>query len=162
ANAGGLRVVIAPLESVTADDLIETFQVNALGPLLLFQAIRPLLQKSTAAPKWISISSAIGSIGFMPNYHSHYAPAYGISKAALNWITMAAHCGNPWLVAFCVNPGLTQSEPGNRNAQLLGMEKAPITLQQAADAIISFVDKAAREATSSKFFQVVTGQEIPW
>jgi norsolorinic acid ketoreductase len=105
ANAGGLREVIAPLESVTADDVTETFQVNAPGPLLLFQAVRPLLQKSTATPKWISVSSALGSIGFMPNYHSHYAPAYGISKAALNWITMAAHCGNSWLVAFCVNPG---------------------------------------------------------
>lgn len=105
ANAGGLREIVAPLDSVTAEDLTETFQTNALGPLLLFQAVRPLLQKSQAAPRWISVSSGIGSVGLMPSYHSHLAPAYGISKAGLNWITMAAHCGNPWLIAFCVNPG---------------------------------------------------------
>lgn len=105
ANAGGLREIVAPLDSVTAEDITETFQTNALGPLLLFQAVRPLLQKSQAAPKWISISSAIGSIGLMPTYHSHLAPAYGISKASLNWLTMAAHCGNPWLIALCINPG---------------------------------------------------------
>ena len=105
ANAGGLREIVAPLDSVTAEDITETFQTNALGPLLLFQAVRPLLQKSQAAPKWISISSAIGSIGLMPTYHSHLAPAYGISKASLNWFTMAAHCGNPWLIALCINPG---------------------------------------------------------
>ncbi|KAI1077973.1 hypothetical protein F5B20DRAFT_582790 [Whalleya microplaca] len=162
ANAGGLRATVAPLDSVTAEDVNETFQINALGPLMLFQAVRPLLQKSQATPKWISVSSALGSVGFMPSYHSHLAPAYGISKAGLNWITVAAHCANPWLVAFCVNPGMVQSGPGNRNAQALGLEKAPITIQQATDAILGLVDNATRETTSAKFFQAMTGQEIPW
>ncbi|KAI1192361.1 hypothetical protein F5X97DRAFT_317589 [Nemania serpens] len=162
ANAGGLRETVAPLEAVTADDVTETFQTNALGPLMLFQAVHPLLRQSHASPKWVSVSSSIGSIGYMQSYHSHLAPAYGISKAALNWITMAIHCGNPWLVAFCINPGMVQSEPGNRNARLLGLDKAPITLRQAADAIIGLADKATREETSSKFFQAMTGLEIPW
>ncbi|KAI0194582.1 hypothetical protein F4808DRAFT_337524 [Astrocystis sublimbata] len=162
ANAGGLREIVAPIEKVTAEDVNETFQINAVGPLMLFQAVCPLLQQSQASPRWLSVTSIIGSIGYMPSYHSHLAPAYGISKAGLNWITNAIHCANPWLIAFCLNPGMVQSEPGNRNARLLGLEKAPITLEQAAGTIIAFVDKATREETSSKFFQAVTGQEIPW
>ncbi|OTB03637.1 hypothetical protein M426DRAFT_73869 [Hypoxylon sp. CI-4A] len=162
ANAGGLRQKVSPLDSVTADDVTETFQTNALGPLMLFQAVRPLLQKSQASPKWLSISSSLGSVGFMPTYHSHLAPAYGISKASLNWITTAAHCGNPWLIAFCLNPGMVQTVAGNRNARSLGLEKALYTIEQARDAILGYVDNATREKTSAKFFQAMTGEELPW
>jgi NAD(P)-dependent dehydrogenase (short-subunit alcohol dehydrogenase family) len=41
-------------------------QVNALGPLVLFQAAYPLLHASTPAPRFIAISSGAGSIAFGP------------------------------------------------------------------------------------------------
>jgi len=103
ANAG-VSPTVQPLETVDPAEVSSTFQINALGPLVLFQAFRPLLEKSQN-PKWVSISSAAGSIGSMGAFGSHIAPAYCISKAALNWITLSAHCGNEWLTAFAVNPG---------------------------------------------------------
>jgi NAD(P)-dependent dehydrogenase (short-subunit alcohol dehydrogenase family) len=54
ANAGGTPVPTTPFESVEAHEMIREYQVNVVGPLMLFQACRPLLQKADS-PKWISI-----------------------------------------------------------------------------------------------------------
>lgn len=85
ANAGGTPPVVS-LEVVEIKDLITAFHTNAGGPLLLFQTFRPLLQKSKE-PKWVSIASNGGSIGDIGVMHSFIIPAYGMSKAALNWVT---------------------------------------------------------------------------
>ncbi|TVY25519.1 Short chain dehydrogenase [Lachnellula hyalina] len=85
ANAGGSPPVVA-LEDVPVADFLSSFQTNALAPLVLFQTLRPLLQKSKA-PKWASISSISGSIGMMGTLGTHITVAYGASKATLNWLT---------------------------------------------------------------------------
>lgn len=85
ANAGGYPPVV-PLDSVGRKDLLGCFEVNAAAPLLLFQTLKPLLQKS-GAPKWIVISTSAGSVGYIGVIGSHILPAYGASKAALNWLT---------------------------------------------------------------------------
>ncbi len=85
ANAGGSPPV-EPIDIVKPSDMILTFQTNALGPLILFQTFRPLLQKSRS-PKWISVSSKAGSCGCMGGMGSWITPAYGAAKASLNWIT---------------------------------------------------------------------------
>lgn len=85
ANAGGSPPVV-PLDDVSADDMITAFRINVLGPLALWQALRPLLKKS-ANPKWTSISTIGSSMTLMPKMGSQMTPAYGTSKAGLNWIT---------------------------------------------------------------------------
>lgn len=87
ANAGGAgEKGVIPLDVVSPDIVTDVFTVNALGPLALYQAVKPLLEKSQA-PKWVSVTSAAGSIGRLEVYRAHIAPAYGIAKAGLNWIT---------------------------------------------------------------------------
>ncbi|KAH8895211.1 NAD(P)-binding protein, partial [Thozetella sp. PMI_491] len=161
ANAGGNRDKITPLDEITTDEVLDLFELNTVGPLALFKAVKPLLQKSTA-PKWASVSSAAASISKLEAYRAHVAPAYGIAKAGLNWWTVAVHIDNPWLVCFALSPGLVQSDGGNATARYLGMEKAPVTLEDAAVALTSAVDKATREATSGKFLGTISGEEIPW
>jgi NAD(P)-dependent dehydrogenase (short-subunit alcohol dehydrogenase family) len=85
-TAGGSPNV-QPLQTVDPKEMISNFQVNALAPLMLFQSFRPLLQNSKKGPKWVSMSTGAGSIGSMETVHSWVGPAYGTSKAALNWIT---------------------------------------------------------------------------
>lgn len=63
------------------------FTVKALGPLALYQAVKPLLGKAPA-PKWVSVSSAVGSIGRLELHKAHAAPAYEVAKAGFNWVTM--------------------------------------------------------------------------
>ena len=86
ANAG-VSPPVVPLETVELADVTGTFNINALGPLALYQACHELLEKSGNA-KFVTISSAAGSIGSMENNGAYVAPAYSISKAALNWITL--------------------------------------------------------------------------
>jgi NAD(P)-dependent dehydrogenase (short-subunit alcohol dehydrogenase family) len=61
------------------------YEVNTIGPLVLYQAFRELLLRSpTQAPKFIGISTAAASIGSpMPQI---YAAAYQSSKASLNFL----------------------------------------------------------------------------
>jgi NAD(P)-dependent dehydrogenase (short-subunit alcohol dehydrogenase family) len=85
ANAGGCPTPVH-LDSVERKDLISCFEVNAAAPLLLFQTFKPLLQRASS-PKWIVISTSAGSVGYIGVIGSHILPAYGASKAALNWLT---------------------------------------------------------------------------
>lgn len=91
ANAGGTSSFgVTPLDKVSAEEVTEIFKVNTLGPLLLFQAVKPLLEKSKS-PKFVTVSSVVGSISHMEMFQAHVAPAYGIAKTGLNWMTMYVH-----------------------------------------------------------------------
>ncbi|KAK9424855.1 hypothetical protein SUNI508_13377 [Seiridium unicorne] len=158
-NAG----VSPPLESLKTVDpavVVSTFNVNALGPLTLYQACHPLLAKSSNA-KFMPISSAAGSIGGMEHGRTFVAPSYCISKAALNWITLAAHCSNEWLTAVAINPGLIATDMGNKRAKSLGLEKAPWTAEQSAEKIMTLIDGSNREKHSGKFLDAISGNEYP-
>lgn len=77
----------ASIDVVTAEALTECFRVNTLGPIFLFQATKSLLEKSKD-PKWVVVSTYISSIGLLGTNGMHVAPAYGISKAGVNWATV--------------------------------------------------------------------------
>ncbi|KAL7624839.1 hypothetical protein AAE478_004053 [Parahypoxylon ruwenzoriense] len=143
ANAGGSPPVV-PLDEVSQDDMITAFRTNVCGPLALFQAFKPLLQKSEK-PKWVSISSIGSSLGIMPQMRTDLTPAYGTSKAGLNWITF-----------------LVQTGPGNWVAQQIGMEKAPYTIEHSVSRIMILVDEATREKTSGKLINAAEGTDMPW
>jgi norsolorinic acid ketoreductase len=87
------------------------YNTNLVGTLALFQAVHPLLAPSSEGllPKFITISSTVGSIGAMENW-SMNATAYGMSKAALNWLTKNIHIENPGLIAFPIHPGYVLSD----------------------------------------------------
>lgn len=86
ANAG-ISPYPAPLDTVDIKDVIDTLQVNTIGPIRLFQAVKPLLEKSSS-PKWISVSSGAGSITKLEAYKVSLVGAYGLSKAAQDWFTV--------------------------------------------------------------------------
>jgi NAD(P)-dependent dehydrogenase (short-subunit alcohol dehydrogenase family) len=73
-----------PSSSCTPAQMMKHYEVNAVGILVLFQAIWPLLQKSKN-PKFIPISSASGSVSEGPGYRIPTL-AYSASKAAVNFI----------------------------------------------------------------------------
>ncbi|KAI0502947.1 NAD(P)-binding protein [Xylaria bambusicola] len=160
ANAG-VSPPLQPVETVDLSILKNAFDVNALGPLALYQACHELLKKSSS-PKFAPISSAAGTLGGMEKGHTWVAPSYCISKAALNWITLAAHCGNPWLTAIAINPGLIATDMGNETAKYLGLEKAPWTPEQSAEKVMAIIDDSSREKYSGKFIDAISGIEFPW
>jgi len=79
--------------------------INAYSILLLFQASRPLLQKSTHPPKFVYIGARLGVISDMDRLGRAPLAAYSLSKLAGNWLVRKLHYENDWLIAFIVDPG---------------------------------------------------------
>ena len=83
-----------PAVEVKASDVKEHFDVNTVGPLLLFRATLPLLKRAAhGSGKYIGVSSPIGSIGGMEQ-HPYPMTAYRISKAALNYFVRKIYFEN--------------------------------------------------------------------
>ncbi|KAF2188495.1 NAD(P)-binding protein [Zopfia rhizophila CBS 207.26] len=160
ANAG-ISSTPGPLDAAALNQVVDALQVNTVSPIALYQAARPLLEKS-AKPIWISMSSAAGSIGNLPVHQAHYLLGYGISKAALNFFTVAIHAAHPNFIAYAIHPGLVQTDLGNEGAKMQGMEKAPVTLEDSCAKVIASVDNATREKTSGKFLDVINHSELPY
>jgi NAD(P)-dependent dehydrogenase (short-subunit alcohol dehydrogenase family) len=75
----GVSIGAGPLETV------DSFNINVLSSVVLFQAVNKLLTKSSA-PKWVTVSSRGGSTAAPLPWYS-YAAAYCMSKASLNWFS---------------------------------------------------------------------------
>lgn len=137
ANAGISKVWPAVHEA-NIEDMREHFEVNVLGVVTLFKAVRPLLLKSAGTPKFITLGSTAGWIGPMDQIPFPNA-AYGTSKAALHWISKKIHQENPSLVAFPVHPGWVQTEMGNTGARAFGLDKASITIEESVEGVVTVV-----------------------
>ena len=72
--------------TVTAEQLRAVFEVNVVGQLLVTQAYLPLLRQSTVGGKVINVSSALGSHTYAAVFGKPTV-SYGLSKAALNFLT---------------------------------------------------------------------------
>jgi norsolorinic acid ketoreductase len=104
ANAGDSKN--SPVATVSIESIKYHHSLNTIGPLLLFQAAWPLLQKSTG-PKFIVISSSLGSLIDGPKYVASglHPGAYGSSKAAINYLVKILHHEHPELVTLPICPG---------------------------------------------------------
>jgi NAD(P)-dependent dehydrogenase (short-subunit alcohol dehydrogenase family) len=101
----------------------ETLRTNALGPLLVTRRLAPLLRRSSA-PRIVNVSSGAGQISSMKGY----APAYSISKAALNATTVMLAHALPEAKVNCVDPGWVRTDMGGAGA--------PRSVEQGAETIV--------------------------
>ena len=98
------NVLSADLERVQ-----RAFDANTLGPWRLAQAFAPLLKKSEH-PRLVNVSSGAGSLKGM----SGGTPAYSLSKAALNALTimLANQLRGNGVLVNAVDPGWTATDMG--------------------------------------------------
>jgi len=94
----------APVATCDPAVVKEHFAVNGLGPLFLFQATLPLLQKAGEGAKFVGIGSPMGSVAGM-DMRPLPMTAYGSSKAIFHWIVRKVHFEHPELVSLVVDPG---------------------------------------------------------
>lgn len=118
------------------------FAVNTVGPVVLFQAVLPLLLKKAAAdvaaPKFVTVGSSAGSIGGMeqrPFPNAAYAP----SKAAVHYLTKKIHVEHPELIALPVDPGWPRTEMGEMAASHFGFEEAELSVEESVGGIVRLV-----------------------
>ncbi|KZT54365.1 NAD(P)-binding protein [Calocera cornea HHB12733] len=168
--AGRLDVVIAnaglsnsfvPSDQVTLDSMREHFEVNVLGPLVLFQATWPLL-KAGSSPKFVVISSALGSIEVGTTFPIPVLP-YGTTKAAVDWLAAKLWFEYPSLISFPLHPGAvaTDMAAAGRAALPEGMDFPMIQTDESATGILKVVDAAKRDEAGPKLM-AWDGSVIPW
>ncbi|KAM5341984.1 hypothetical protein ACJ41O_015015 [Fusarium nematophilum] len=154
-----LVVANAGISNYFGKAAVTHFTINAICALLLFQATSSLLSASPA-PKFAAVSSGAGRIVGMDTLQDENT-AYGLSKAALNFITRRIHFENRGLISFYVNPGWLQTDLGSHAAKSSGLAEAPVSVEDGVNGLIGIMDKATRQETSGRFWSW-DGQELAW
>ncbi|KAL1691081.1 hypothetical protein GGG16DRAFT_125167 [Schizophyllum commune] len=162
--AGRLDIVIAnaginnsyePALEVPTKEMVEHFEINTNGPLVLFQETYPLLKQSKT-PKFVTVSSAIGSITIAAQLPVNVYP-YGASKAAVNWVMRKLHHDFPDFVIFPISPGTVETDMAKlsreRDPAMVALQKAypAITPDESARGILEHVDISTRETHGGQF-----------
>lgn len=149
-NNAGILLEDGGWGSVAPEPLLASFRTNAMGPLLITQALTAHLQRGTA-PVVMNVTSALGSIA---SRDSFYRPAYGMSKAALNMATvqMAHALRSSGIAVVCVHPGWVQTD--------MGGTRAPLDVVTSVRGLMGVLDSATL-ASSGNFF-AWDGSALPW
>ena len=131
-----------------SDDIFrKMLETNTLGALRVTRAFEPLLTKSKA-PRVINVSSGGGQL---TGGADGWAPAYCISKTALNGITSQLATALPKFAVNSVCPGWVRTDMGGPNATR--------SVEEGADTIVWLATDAPQRLTG-KFLR--DRKEIPW
>ena len=134
--------------SVSAANLDDSFCTNARGPLLLVQALAPLLADGARVA---NITSELGSIAALTRFGT---PSYNISKAAQNMATalLAKALAARGIIVLALHPGWVQTDMGGSGATL--------TPAQSVQGLLQVIDGATLQS-SGQFFDW-HGDALPW
>lgn len=147
-NAGILDQDDRSIFDLPPERLRRMFETNTIGALLMTQTFLPLLRKSPSA-RIINVSSGAGQLSDMDTW----APAYSISKTALNGVTgqFAAALKDSNIAVNAVCPGWVRTD--------MGGNEAPRSVEEGADTIVWL----ATEAPVSLTGQFIKDRKaIPW
>lgn len=127
----------------------DTFEVNALAPLMMAEAFVEQVAASKDR-KLIAISSRLGSITH--NDGARYA--YRASKTALNmeWQSLSKDTAAKGLICVVLHPGWVQTDMGGKAATL--------TIAQSVPSMVKVID-GLKPADNGRFLNY-DGTELPW
>ncbi|KAJ5595317.1 short chain dehydrogenase domain-containing protein [Penicillium hispanicum] len=165
-NAGVCHYASDGVKSM--DNLDESFTINVLGVHWVTRAFLPLLQKGTLK-KVANISTTIGSIALSRDAHLLPAPAYKISKAAMNSLTVqyALDYEKEGFTFMALCPGWMKTDLG-------GGDMADLTPEEGAKASLDIIFKSGQELNgqmpkvfvrgweNAKGRNVYDGTNAPW
>ncbi|PLB46550.1 putative short chain oxidoreductase [Aspergillus steynii IBT 23096] len=150
------------------DDLNETFNTNVTSAHMVTSAFLPLLRKGERRVI-ANISTTVGSIAQAPKYKMSPTPAYKITKAALNMLTVqyAQELEKEGFTVLAISPGWLKTE-------MAGGDFADLPVSTGAEATMHIIDSATREM-NGKFLNIKVpgweenpgvnrydGKEVPW
>ena len=145
-NNAGILLGRKNIIEESKNNILETFVTNTLGPILVIQKFLKYLNDNA---RIINVSSGLGSLNEM----SDYAPAYSVSKAALNAVTkqFSYSLKNKNISINSVSPGWVKTD--------MGGPFATRELEEGAETIIWLATEAPQKFTGM-FFR--DKKEILW
>ncbi len=146
-NAGIIVDEDNAILKISDDQFRKTLETNTIGALRVTRAFAPLLAKSKS-PRVINVSSGGGQL---TGGADGWAPAYCISKTALNGVTSQLAAALPKFAVNSVCPGWVRTDMGGKSATR--------SVEEGADTIVWLAAEAPQELTG-KFLR--DRKEIPW
>lgn len=135
-NAGILDHDEGSIFELHPQRLRRMFETNTIGALLVSQTFLPMIRQSESG-RIINVSSGAAQLSDMGTW----APAYSISKTALNGVTaqFAAALADSKIAVNSVCPGWVKTDMGGR--------EAPLSVEQGADTIVWLATEAPQSMT---------------
>ena len=136
--------------NLSTDALLSHITTNVMGPAMVVQNLLPYL-----APQAViaNITSGAGSMGLLSagRIKAENTP-YGISKAALNMLTIHQAKNLPEKTVVCIDPGHVKTEMGGPNAVL--------EVPDSARGVLGVISNLSQQSTGS--FLLYNGTKLPW
>ncbi|KAI0653038.1 NAD-P-binding protein [Cubamyces menziesii] len=132
------------------EDLLRSVRTNVAGPALVAQICLPFLNKSERKVI-LNVSSTGGSIATAETVGAKLA-SYGMSKAALNMLTVKQKAERPDIITITLCPGWVKTDMGGKEAQL--------EPEESVSGILKVITSATQE-DSGKYLRY-NGEVIPW
>lgn len=151
-NNAGIMAERGSIADIGADNLMDHYTINAVAPVLVTQAMLPLLVAAECAIV-VNMSSSFASLELksanMPQRYS-----YSMSKAALNMFTktLAFEVADSGVAVVALHPGWTRTDLGGPNAEL--------TPEESAAAMVETLDSLTSDQSGQ--FLSWTGRSLPW
>ncbi len=158
AGAGGVDIVVnnaaanprhLKLGAYSRADMLATYAINSVAPVLLTQALAPVLRARTPRARVLNIGTQVGSFSWNQTGSS---PLYAASKAALHMATRTLARELPELIVVVAHPGWVQTD--------MGGPSAPLTPAQSVTQLRALCARLV-PADSGQFFNV-DGQPHAW
>ncbi|KAF5319297.1 hypothetical protein D9619_008343 [Psilocybe cf. subviscida] len=161
----GIANYYGPVAEIPLNEMREHWEVNALGPLILFQTLLSLL-KASPNPKFIPISSGAASSMY---YDTPLIQAcYGSSKAVINFITKKINFENEWITAFPLAPGVVATDMAKetRAKDHTGIiakiqDEMSVSMEVGGRMLVDIIFASTRATHGGEFINV-DGSKLPW
>ncbi|XP_040185016.1 C-factor-like [Rana temporaria] len=145
------------LESQTSEDMMNVYNINVVGPMLVTQAYHRLMKRAEGTGKSaiVHISAVLGSLADLPSLFSHYQViSYRCSKAALNMLSRCHSLAykQDGIISIAIHPGWVKTD--------MGGDQAPLTKEDSIGAVMKVIYSLSEEQSGT--FVDWEGKSIPW